>query len=273
MYKVVVLTLSLLLTLAPALAKTDRASEAYLKNKHHFAIMNPLAENIIQKEIKKSLHKKTGANFKVDFDAYTLSSLKQGVFKNLELESENINIEGISVPYLHLKSLSDYNRLDYTQKPIKIKSDMTYFYELNLTEDSINSALKHSKYEKNIQKVNHKAYPLFTLYDVRVKILKNRIYIIMDYNFPLAPRNKNKTFVASSGLKVENGKICANNVGIDNIYGNLSLDKVTNLINLLDPLSFTLSMLNTNDCKTKIENINIDDNIIKINGKIFIKGE
>ena len=38
----------------PAFAQADKTSAEYLKNKKHFAIMNPLAEKIAEKAIKKS---------------------------------------------------------------------------------------------------------------------------------------------------------------------------------------------------------------------------
>ena len=47
----------------------------------------------------------------------------------------------------------------------------------------------------------------------------------------------------------------------------------SNLINLLDPLSFTLSILDKKKCNAKVENVKIVDNIIQINGKIFVKGD
>ena len=251
----------------------DKNSAEYLRNKKHLSPVSPLVENIVQNEIKKSLKKETGANFKVKFKAYNLSSLKAGVFKYLEITGKNVTVEDIFVPYLKFYSISDYNRIDYKKNPIEMKSDMVYAYEINLSEKSINDALKNKDYKQTIQRVNNKAYPLFAINDVKIKIKNNRIYIIMTYNFPINPVGKNKTFYVSSDFSVENGVIKAKNIGIDKAYGNVPLDKVANLINLLDPLSFTLDMMNSNKCKGKTENIKIVDNIFQINGRIYVKGE
>ena len=271
--KILTLVITGMLLISPVFAKTDKTSQDYLQNKKHFAIMNPIAESIAEKVIKKSLKKETGANFKVKFEGYTLSSMKKGIFKNLEITGKNVDVDGIEVPYIKLKTLSDYNWVDYTQNPIAFKSDMTYAYEMELSEKTINDALNSKGYRSTIQKVNKRAYPLFTVNDVRVRIRNNKVHVIMEYNFPIMPAKQNKTFMASTGFHVVNGKITANNVGIDSAYGNLPIDKVTNLINLLDPLSFTLSLLDSKKCNAKIENVNIVDNIIKINGKIFVKGD
>lgn len=256
----------------PAYSSQDKTSADYLKNKKHFAIMNPPVECLAQKVIKSSLKKETGANFKVKFEGYTLSSMKKGIFKYLEITGKDINVEGIELPYINLKTLSDYNWVDYTQNPIMFKSDMVFQYNLKLSEKTINDSLKNNEYQKVIKKVNKLAYPLFTLSDVRTRIRHNKVHIIMEYNFPISPSKQNKTFMVSSGFKVNNGKIKAHNIGIDNAYGNLPIDKVTNLINLLDPLSFTLDLMDTKKCDAKIENVKIEDNMVLVSGKIFVKG-
>ncbi len=78
--------------------------------------------------------------------------------------------------------------------------------------------------------------------------------------------------MVSTNFNVVNGIIKARDIGIDKAYGNLSLEKVTNLINLLDPLSFTIDLVNVRKCKGKIENVKIEDNIFQINGKMFVEG-
>lgn len=257
----------------PVSAKTDKTSAEYLKNKRHFSIMNPFVESIAQKVIKKSLQKDIGkGKYKVSFDGYTLSSMKKGIFKSLEITGQDMDVEGIPVPYLNLKTVSDYNWVDITQDPVKIKSDMEFAYEMHLTENSILEALKHEDYKKTLSKINKKAYPLFSLHDVRIRIRHDKVHIIMDYSLPLASSNKKKTFMVSSNFKVENGKIKATNIGIDNAYGNLPLDKVTNLVNLLDPLSFALDIMKDEKCTGKVENVKIENNIIKINGRMYIEG-
>lgn len=250
----------------------DKKSAEYLRNKRHLSPMNPIVESIAEKAIKKSLKKETGAKFKVKFEGYTLSSMKAGVFKNLVIKGKNLTVEDIFLPYLELKTVTDYNRIDYTQNPVVAKSDMVFEYNLGLSEKSINDALKSKEYQKTIEKINKRAYPLFVLSDARIRIKDNRVYVIMSYNFPINPAKKDKTLVISTDFNVENGHIKAKNVGLNSAYGNLPIDKVTNLINLLDPLTFTLDVMNDNKCKSRIENVKIEDNIFQINGKMFVEG-
>ena len=260
-----------LLSLNTAFAGVDRLSQEYLQSTNHFSPTKHFAECIAEKSIKKALKKETGANFDVNFEGYTTSSIKRGIFKNLEITGKDVKIENIDVPYLHLKSLTDYNYIDYTKSPMEYKSDMTFAFDVLLSDETLNEALKDSDYSKVIAKVNRIASPLFVVKGVRTKIIDNRMYIITDYNFPIVKSSKDKSFVASSDFQVVNGKIKAKNVSIDSAYGNLGLDKVANLINYLNPLEFTLDMLNEEKQKGIIENVNIVDNKVKVDGKIYFK--
>ena len=94
MKKFLLITLIFVLNLLPVIAKTDRMSAEYLKNKRHFAIMNPIAESTAQKIIKKALRKEVGeGDYKVKFSAYTLSSLRKGIFKSIEIQGKDLEIE------------------------------------------------------------------------------------------------------------------------------------------------------------------------------------
>lgn len=272
MKKYFLIFLTILLTTHSGFS-ADKYSAEYLKSRKHFSIMNPAAESLVEREIKKSLKKETGGNFKVSFSGYTLSSMKKGIFKELELTGKNLVVEEIPIPYVHVKSLSDYNYVDYTKNPIEFKSDMEFAYDMLLSDESMNKALLDKNYQNVIRNINKLASPMFEVTGVKTKIVENKLYILTSYNFPIAPSAKDKVFVASSDFKVQDGKIRAVNVKLDSAYGKISLNKVANLLNLLNPLEFTLELLDSKKCNANIENINIVDNKVKIDGKILVKGD
>ena len=273
MKKVFLLISLLSILVLPCRAFVDRYSKEYLQSKKHFAVINPIVESAVESAIKKELKKQTGAKFNVKFTGYTTSSMKKGIFKSLEISGKNPKFDGVPLEYAHLKTLTDYNYIDYKQSPVVYKSDMEFLFNIVLNEESINAALDNKKYKKVTDKVNKIAYPLFTIEKVQTKIKQNKIYMVIDYNFPVVRSSKNRTFVTSSDLKVENGKIIAKNVYYDSKYGNLGLSRVANLINLLNPLEFTLEMMDSKNCKGNVENVNIVDNKIKVDGKIFVSGD
>jgi len=265
-------TLFLITLLTTGIAfSADKYSVEYLQGKNHFSLTRCFAENTVKRALKKALKKETGTDFDVKFEGYTLSSIKRGIFKSIEISGEDVNVEDIKIPYVHLKSLDDYNYIDYTKNPIEFKCDMTYAYDLLLNDEAINTALKKADYNKTLAKVNKIANPFFVVKGVRTKITNNKLYIITDYNLPLSV-TKDRSFVAQSDFEVIDGKIKAKNVSIDTAYGNLGLNKVANLINYLNPLEFTVDILESGQQKTTIENVNIVDNKVKVSGKIYVKG-
>ena len=268
-----ILAIFFIMIMLPVSASTDKYSKEYLQSKKHIAIINPFAEFAVEQGIKKALKKETKGKYDVKFTAYNLSSLKKGIFKSFEITGTELKSNDLTIPYVHLTSLSDYNYIDYKSDPVVFKSDMEFRYDIDITEETINSALNDRQYQSTIKMVNKLAYPLFEAKAIRTKISNNKLYILMDYNLPIAKFQKERTFVTSCDFEVVNGKIKAKNVKLDSVYGKISINKVANLINLLNPLQFTLDLLESKKCEGKIENINIVDNIVKVNGKIFVKGD
>lgn len=258
---------------SPVLAKADKTGEDYLKNSKHPFSMNFIGESIVKSGIKHALKKEAPGKYKVKFKGYTLSSIKKGIFKYLEITGEDVTVNNIEIPYFNLKTITDYNWVDYNQEPIAIKTDMELDSVIHLSDKSVNDALASEEYNKILRHINKKAYPIFTINGTKVKIKDNKFYIVIIYNFPLAPKAKDRTFVVSSKLKVSNNEIQPYDAAFNSVYGNLPLQKVTNLINMLNPLNFTVKLIDDKNCDAKIEQIEIIDDIIKINGKIYVKGE
>ena len=99
--------------------------------------------------------KTLGNSCDVTIRGYSVSSMKKGIIKDFGMEGKDLTIEGVDVPYLRINSLTDYNYIDYTQKPMVYKSDMTYAYTIKLSENSINQALDKKDYQKTLRKLMH----------------------------------------------------------------------------------------------------------------------
>lgn len=272
MKKTVIFIFCALFAVSSVIAGEDKFSQEYLQGKNHFSLTKPIVESAVEKGIKKALKKETGAKFDVDFGGYTTASIKKGIFKYIELSADDVKVKELVIPHVHLKSLSDYNYIDYTKDPIEFKSDMTFDYDLILDENVINEALKHDEYQTVIKLINNIAYPVFSANKVSVKFVQNRMFINIAYNLPVISL-KEKHCTISCDISAENGVIKTKHVKIENLKGNMNLDRVANLVNMLNPLEFTLKLLDTKKCDGNIENVNIVDNKVKVNGKIFVKGD
>lgn len=274
MKKSLILLLSVFIMVSnTAFASVDKTSEEYLKNTKHITFFNPVAEYTVSKAIKHSIKREAKGDYKVKFKSYNITSLKKGIFKYLEITGKNVVTEGIEIPYFKLVTVSDYNWIDYNENPVKFRSNIEFDAMTYLSEKSINDALEKEEYKNIIRKVNQRAYPLLTINDVNVKIKNDNIYITMGYNFPLMPREKPRTFTVSSGFKISQNNIEASLIRLNNSYTNLPVEKIKDLVNYINPLSFTLNLLDNKKCDCKINSIIVEDNLVKIGSRIYIKKE
>ena len=257
----------------PVFPAVEKHSEEYLKNNKHPFAMNILGETVVKSAVKHALKKEAPGRYKVKFKGYTLSSMKKGIFKYLEVTGKNVNIDNIIIPYINVKTVTDYNWIDYNQNPVVFKSDMEFDLTAHLSEKCINEILSGEDYEKILRRINKRVFPLFTINKVKVELKYNKMYVIISYNFPLAPREKDNTLTVSSKLKVINNEIRAMEVLCDGAYKNLPSDKVSNLINMLNPMNFAVKLIDNNSGEIKVKEVEISDDIVIINGKMYIKGE
>lgn len=271
--KKIVLIILMFLFLVPSYAGTEATSETIKETK--FSITKPIVEKIVQNYIQKKAKEELGkkSKVKVKFESYSIATLKKGIFKYFEITGKNVLYEGIHVPYMNLKTISDYNWIDYEKNPVEFKSDMVFNYELHLDEQAISDALNNEKYKSNLNNVNNLMHPFFAVRNVDIKINDNRVYIYVQYSVPLVNINKEYKMAIVSDFKVSNGRIKPDNLRIEQGYRNISLRKITHLINLLDPLTYTLKILENKQCTANIEYIKIDDNVIKVSGKVLVKGK
>lgn len=261
------------LFVTPVFSAVEKTSEDYLKSTKHPFKMTFIGESIVTSALKHALKKEAPGHYKIKFKGYSLATIKKGIFKYLDITGKNVTVNEIESPYFNLKTVTDYNWIDYNQSPIVFKSDMEFDYILHLSEKSINMALESEEYKKVLRKVNKRIFPFVTINEVRVKIHNDKMRTEIGYNFPLAPATKDRNLSITGRLEVRNNEIYPYDLALDNTSGSLPLQKVINLVNMLNPLNFTLGFIDDQKCKGKIEEVKILDDIVIINGKIYVKGE
>ena len=76
--------------------------------------------------------------------------------------------------------------------------------------------------------------------------------------------------VVSADLKVEDGQITVSKVCLVNAFSVIDLSKMTSILNLLNPLTFSTDLLNNKKTKTKINTVDIIGDEIIVKGNILI---
>lgn len=227
-----------------------------------------IGEKLIKKAIKKNIE---SGDIKADLDAYSVRDLKAGRFKSLEVTGKNLNVQGIYVSYFNAKTLCNFNYIANDKKGNYIvKEDIPASFVAEITESDLNKTMNSSDYKRMIDDINGIAgsFNVFQITSTSIRLKNGKMYYVMKYALPFV--RKTKELVISADLKVENGQIMLSNTNFLNNNMALDVDKLSKLINYINPLDFSAKILENKDAKFRVENVNVSDNKIKIDGKVTI---
>lgn len=221
--------------------------------------------------IKKLLKENADGDYQIKLDSYSAVDLKRGKFKSVEIYGEDISSEnGIYVSTLSLKTLCEYNHVDYTQDPIVFYTDVPMSFSIVLSEEDLNNTLIDVGYIKKMLEIDACNLPFFYLDNINFKIKHNKIYLIVQMKAPLLMGERKIKITLSGKLNVENGKIVLDNLESENLKG-VNLSQFISLINKMNPFEIPLQIIKGNNSKLRVNNVRILDNKICIDGIIVMK--
>lgn len=224
-----------------------------------------ITESIMKKTINKSVK---GGKLDVDIDSYSAKDLANGIFKSLKISGKNISVDDIYLTFLELKSLCEFNYIEYDRKGnLVFKEDFPMSFEIQMSNDDLNKSMQSEHYKKVINDVNKLGFGGIKVSSTQASIRGNKFY----YSFVISiPFMKDKKIEISADLKVKNGAIDFENTRLSSNSFNFDLKKVGFLMKYLNPLDFSVNIFNNKDAKAYIRNIAIKNNIIITDGIIII---
>lgn len=233
---------------------------------------NLLAEKTAQSILKSQIKKEAQGDFDVKLKSFSLSDLKAGRFKSLEITGKNVIAEDIYLSMLKLKTLCDYNYIviDEKKKTTTFKEDFGMAFAATITEEDLNNTMRANGYQKLIDEINSmgKSTKLFKITTSHAKLRNNQLLYIVQVAFPLM--NTKQKIVISSDININNGKLFLSHTKVLNDYFKADLSKISYLINYLNPLNFTLSILENKDATLTVREAAIKNNKIDIDGTIIV---
>lgn len=231
-----------------------------------------LAEKTAQSIIKSQIKKEAQGDFDVKLKSYSLPDLKAGRFKSLEITGKNVVAEDVYLSYLKLKTLCDYNYIvvDPKKNTAEFKEDFGMAFATSITESDLNNTMKANGYKELIDDINEfgKSVRLFKIISSNAKLRNNQFMYIVKVSFPLLKTKQD--IVITSDVNVNKGKIYLTRTKVINDYISLDLSKITYMINYLNPLSFSLSILENKNADLTVNEAVIKDNRIDIDGTIIV---
>ena len=226
-----------------------------------------ISEAVLKKSISKTL--KGDKNLKVDIESYSAKDLKNGIFKSLLISGENVVVEDIYLSSLELKSLCDFNYVQYDKKGnLTFKEDFPMSFNITMDSDDINNTMKSEKYKKVINDVNKLGLGGIKVASTTSSIRGNKFYYALNIEIPFI--KKEQKVEISADIKVKNGKIDFDNTRLASNSFNLDLKRFDFLMDYLNPLDFSVNIFNNKDAKVYIKNIAIKNNTIVTDGTVVV---
>lgn len=230
-----------------------------------------LSEKIAQARIKRQLKQITNQKFNVEVKTYSFLDLLQGRSKSIVIYGENLSINGVYLSSLKLNTLCDFNYVMLDKKPIIFKDNMVVGFSTLISDDDLRKTMKSTGYLDKLNCVNVRGCGItfFKLSGAGVNIKNNKLYFKVKVTSELL-LEKPLDINMSTDLKAENGRIVLTKVNTGNIVQGIGLSKVTKHLASMNPLTFSLEVLENKNTKMCIQNVEIVGNKIVVKGNIFI---
>lgn len=231
-----------------------------------------LVEQVAQSVIRGELKKETKEKFKVKLKSYSAFDLAHGRFKSLSISGKNLDIDGVYITSLDLNTLCPFNYVELSKKSIKFKENMVVGFKTEISDTDLRKTMKSGGYLDKLNKVNLSGLgiTLFKLEGADVRIKNNKIYFTINVSSQLFSMKKSSDIVICSDVKVEDGRIVLTKIEFVNLFARLDLSKITYLLNAINPLTFSMNILENENTKLSVQNVNIIGDRIVVDGTVFI---
>ena len=235
--------------------------------------LNFIAKKIAQNIIKKELIGTIQGNIKVKLDSYSVFDLKKGIIKSLKISGDNIVSDEVYITGLTANTLCDFNYVDYQKNPIEYKVPMPMQFTMVLTDSDLNKSFfneNNKVYKKRLNQINIIMNDILITKQISTEIRNNKFYIILNGHLPIM--NLPVKVTVSSKINVKNNQIVLNETFTRGLSKFVPNDTMYEIMNILNPLEYTINSFETTRDKIIINNVKIIDNKISIDG-IMILGE
>lgn len=230
-----------------------------------------LSEKIAQEKIKSDLKKATHQNFDVIVKSYSFQDFLHGRFKSVVISGKNLEINGAYLTSLELKTLCDFNYVQLNKTPMIFKENMVIGFSTVISDSDLMKTMNSNGYLDRLNCVDVKGCGItfFKLSGADVKIKNNKLYFTVRITSELL-LEKPLDVVLATELKAQEGRIVLSKIDLGNLAKGVDLSKVASQLNSINPLTFSLDVLENKNTKMCIKKVEIVQDKIIVEGNIFI---
>lgn len=208
--KKVILFLLLLSILSPYVFANNY--ELYCSNNHPLKTFNGniaslsgfnlltrnIAENIIQKEIKKE----TDSKFKIKINNFYGTNILNGEIKSIKATSKKYEHDGIYLNDINIETICSYNHILFENETLYFKENMVLSFSANSTNSNLKKTIKSGKLNKNLAKILSKALKYDGFYSI--------INSFLPIEFPIKIDKDNQAKLKIENIKKSNETVSFN---------------------------------------------------------------
>lgn len=231
-------------------------------------ISSKAVEFAIQNIIKKQL----GAKTTVKIYPYSFGSLLQGKFKKMTINSKALAFSGIHISSFDAETICNYNQIGIKGNNLLFKENFVMKFLGKIDNKDLEKTTNSPTYSNLMKslKISVLGQDVFKINYIKPKIENNKLYMDINAESMILWGEEKKSYLVSSDLSVENGKIMYSNMSIENATKHDNIQALLSLINLANPFNFSIKLSENSFGYTFIKDVIIENNEIKINGVLFI---
>lgn len=230
-----------------------------------------LSEKLAEARFREELKRLTKQKFDVSVKSYSIQDLFRGRYKSINISGKNLDINGVYLTSLNLKTLCDFNYVLFDKNPVKFKENMIVGFSTVISDEDLMKTMESSGYldKLNCVDVHGCGITFFKLSGADVGIKNNKLHFKVRVTSELL-LEKPLDVEMSTNLKAENGRISLTKIDLKNVVKGVDLSKVAKQLNSINPLTFSLEVLQNKNTKMCINSAEIVGNKIIVKGNIFI---
>ena len=140
-------------------------------------------------------------------------------------------------------------------------------FDIKMSNDDLNKTMQSEKYKKVINNFNKKTFGGIKVSSTEASIRGNKFYYTIGINIPFMKVQK---LALSADLSVKDGQINFENTRLTSDSFNFDLKKINTIMQYLNPLDFSVNILDNKNARIFIRNIAIKNNVINAEGVVII---
>jgi len=227
-----------------------------------------LSKQVVKGILRKNINKTVSGHYDIELDSYGALDLVGGRFKGIEISGENLLINNVAVTRFDARTICNFNYINYKENPVEFLTQIPMTVDILLTDNDINKTFFNKEYKRQIEKINEIFKNFFEIKDIYTEIKNNKLYFYLKAESPML--NLPIKLTISSNVSVENGGLELTDMVADGVGGLVPEKLVRRLMNLINPLVYTIDSLEGSNSDIIVKKIKIIDNKIQINGIILL---